>query len=319
MMQYWKTIPPLKALLAVEAVARLRSFTRAGEELNTSQSAVSHAVTLAESFLETRLFDRSARPIGLTAEGVEYVASLVSCLAQLSADTQALRSRKEADILTISCNLANGNYWLLPRLKDFHAAYPDIQVNMVTAFHGLASLDPGIDVAIRFGNGNWPGCESQLLFREQILPVASPGYIRQAGIASVPEDLLTHTLLHAKSNDKSWYDWRQWFACFEVAQPGPLLGPTFDNHLLMMQAALSGRGVALGWIGTATDFLLERQLLPVFDKPVILKEGLFAVVRDRKSPKCEVFLDWLSSYTRKHNKSLTAKFWRDPSPRAESQ
>ena len=236
-MQYWKTIPPLKALLAVEATARLRSFTRAGEELNTSQSAVSHAVTVAESFLETKLFDRSARPISLTREGREYVASLTGCLAQLSAETESLRSRQTGNILTISCNLAYGNYWLLPRLKYFHETHPDIQVNMVTAYHGMATLDPGIDVAIRFGMGDWPDLQAHLLFREQILPVASPGYRDRSDAVSSPADLIGHTLLHAHSNDKSWYDWPQWFEHFGTKPKGPLLGPTFDNHLLMMQAA----------------------------------------------------------------------------------
>ncbi|WP_206540290.1 LysR substrate-binding domain-containing protein [Leisingera sp. ANG-M1] len=308
-MHYWKTIPPLKALLAVEAVARLRSFTRAGEELNTSQSAVSHAVTQAESFLETKLFDRSARPVALTAEGTEYIASLSTCLAQLSADTQALRQRKEDNTLTISCNLAYGNYWLLPRLKGFHAAHPGVQVNMVTAFHGLSTLDPGIDVAIRFGRGSWPGCQSQLLFREQILPVASPGYIAQTGAASSPQDLLRHTLLHARSNDKSWYDWTQWFSYFGVRQSGPLPGPAFDNHLLMMQAALSGRGIALGWIGTATDFLQEGQLVPVLNTPVVLEEGLYAVARDRSSPRINAFLEWFANYTATEFRGQTQAHW----------
>lgn len=312
MMHYWKTIPPLKALLAVEAVARLRSFTRAGEELNTSQSAVSHAVTQAESFLETKLFDRSARPIALTADGTEYIASLSTCLAQLSADTQALRRRNEGNILTISCNLAYGNYWLLPRLKEFHAAHPDIQVNMVTAFHGLSSLDPGIDVAIRFGRGSWPGCQAQLLFREQILPVASPGYIEQTGAASNPQDLLHDTLLHARSNDKSWYDWAQWFSYFGVTPVSPLPGPSFDNHLLMMQAALSGRGVALGWIGTATDFLREGQLVPMFRKPVLLEDGLFAVTRDPRAPRVSAFLNWIDTYTRDQFNEPIKEFCASP-------
>ena len=312
MMQYWKTIPQLKSLLAVEAVARLRSFTRAGEELNTSQSAVSHSVTLAESFLETRLFDRSARPVALTPKGAEYVSSLTSCLAQLSADTQALRHRKEGNILTISCNLAYGNYWLLPRLKTFHEAHPDIQVNMVTAFHGLSSLDPGIDVAIRFGRGNWPGYQAHLLFHEQILPVASPGYVQTSDTISAPEDLLKHTLLHAHSSDKSWYDWSQWFSEFGVRPSGTLPGPSFDNHLLMMQSALSGRGVALGWIGTATDFLKEGQLVPVIDRPVILNEALYAVVRNQRDPRIAGFLDWISSHSNDQFKTLAERYWATP-------
>lgn len=309
MMQYWKTIPPLRALLAVEATARLRSFTRAGEELNTSQSAVSHAVTQAESFLGTQLFDRTARPIALTADGVEYLASLSACLAQLSADTHALRDRKAENTLTISCNLAYGNYWLLPRLKSFHEAHPDIQVNMVTTFHGLTTMDSSIDVAIRFGLGQWPGLKSHLLFRERILPVAAPGYVQEAPAITGPRDLLHHTLLHAQSADKSWYDWAQWFDHHGVPREEALKGPGFDNHLLMMQAALSGRGVALGWIGTATDFLREGQLVPLLDTPTLLQEGLYAVTKPRPNPRVERFLTWVQDHAHQDFRAEAAPWW----------
>lgn len=309
-MQYWKTIPPLKSLLAIEATARLRSFTRAGEELNTSQSAVSHAVTQAEEFLNTRLFDRSARPIAVTSEGAEYVASLSLCLAQMASDSQTLRQRRQENVLTISCNLAYGNFWLLPRLKDFHEAFPDIQVNMVTTFHGLAAFDSGIDVAIRFGRGAWPDYQAHLLFREQILPVASPAYIASSAAVSNPTDVLRHTLLHAKAMDKTWYDWPQWFHHFGVPTGGNLLGPTFDNHLLMMQAALSGRGVALGWIGTATDFLKDGQLRTILHDPIVLETGLFAVVRNRRDSRVDVFLEWITDYSAHQFNRSVAQFWK---------
>lgn len=308
-MQYWKTIPPLKSLFAIEATARLRSFTRAGEELNTSQSAVSHAVTQAEEFLNTRLFDRSARPIAVTSEGAEYVASLSLCLAQMASDAQALHQRRQENVLTISCNLANGNYWLLPRLKAFHEAFPDIQVNMVTTFHGLASFDSGIDVAIRFGNGSWPDCEAHLLFREQILPVAAPSYESSAIKVSAPADLLKHTLLHARAMERSWYDWPQWFKHFGVACGSTLPGPSFDNHLLMMQAAISGRGVALGWIGTAIDFLREGQLRPLLRTPVVLENGLYAVVRNRRNSRVDSFLGWITSYAADEFKRTVNQYW----------
>ena len=308
-MQYWKTIPPLKCLLAVEATARLRSFTRAGEELNISQSAVSHAVTLAEEFLDTRLFDRSARPIAVTSEGADYVASLSLCLAQISADSQAIRQRRQENVLTISCNLAYGNYWLLPRLKAFHEAFPDIQVNMVTTFQGLASFDSGIDVAIRFGRGSWPDCQAHLLFREQILPVAAPAYMNNAPKAFSPPDLLRHALLHARATERSWYDWQQWFQHFGVVSGNNLPGPTFDNHMSMMQAALSGRGVALGWIGTAVDFLSEGQLEPLLRTPVVLDDGLFAVVRNRRNPRADSFLEWITNYSAHQFKQLVAQYW----------
>ncbi|MCV2866773.1 LysR substrate-binding domain-containing protein [Albidovulum sediminicola] len=293
-MRYWKRIPPLKSLLALEAAARHASFTRAADELNVSQSAVSHAITTAETFLGAQLINRSTRPISLTPEGKAYVATLANCFTQLAAEADGLRRRRAADVLTISCNLAYGNYWLLPRLKGFHAAHPDLQVNMVTTYQGLASLDEGIDVAIRFGRGDWPGREARLLFRERIVPVASPDYVERNAPVRSAGDLLSHDLLHALSVERSWYDWQQWFEQFGVTAPNPLPWPMFDNHLLMMQAALSGRGVALGWIGTASDFLRQGLLVKVLDVPIVLDEGLYVVVRRQRDRRIERFLDWIT-------------------------
>ena len=309
MMRYIRTIPPFKTLLAVEAAARLKSFTRAGEELNISQSAVSHAVTQAEQFLDTRLFDRSARPVALTPEGRDYVASLSSCLGRLAEDAQALRQRKAREILTISCNLANGTYWLLPRLKAFQERFPDIQVNMVTTLEGLAALHDGIDVAIRFGDGKWPGTEAKLLFREQILAVAAPSYLRQITPVTRPADLLKHRLLHARSSERSWYDWPQWFAHFGVRTHGELPGSTFDNHLLMMQAAASGRGVALGWVATATGLFQDGLLEPVLHRPIMLTEGLYVVRRVGKDNRSKAFVDWIAENTKGDFASRASAHW----------
>ena len=171
----------------------------------------------------------------MTSEGKSYVATLASCFAQLAAEGQALRRRKARNVLTISCNLAYANYWLLPKLKGFHAAHPDMQVNMVTTYQGLASLDDGIDVAIRFGRGDWPGVTSRLLFQERIVPVASPDYMERNAPILRPADLLDHALLHALSIERSWYDWHQWFGHFGVAAPATPPGPTFDNHLMMIR------------------------------------------------------------------------------------
>lgn len=306
MMHYWKRIPPLKALFALEAASRHASFTRAAEELNVSQSAVSHAVTTAETFLGVPLIDRASRPISLTPEGKAYVATLASCFTQLAAEAEVLRRRTVPDVLTISCNLAYGNYWLLPRLKGFHAAHPDLQVNMVTTYQGLASLDEGIDVAIRFGNGHWPGFDSQLLFREAIVPVASPDYVERNATVRHPLDLLNHRLLHALSVERSWYDWQQWFEHFGIAFPNPLPGPKFDNHLLMMQAALSGRGVALGWVGTASDFLRQGALVKLLETPVTLEVGLHVVVRRRRDERIARFLDWITRHVAEEAESLHA-------------
>lgn len=292
-MKYWKKIPPLKSLLALEALSRHRSFSRAADELNVSQSAVSHSILTAESFLGVALVDRTSRPVSLTGAGQAYVATVSRCFRDLVAEAEALQRQKPKNTLTISCNLAVGNYWFLPRLKEFHALHPDLQVNMVTTYQGLASLDDGIDVAIRFGSGNWASASSLHMFDERIIPVASPEYLERNPPIKEPKDLLQHTLLHALSVERSWFDWQQWFEHFGVEIPKTLPGPTFDNHLMMVQYALSGRGIALGWLGTTSDFVRQGQLVEAFDTPVVLQEGQYAAFRDEPDQRVEKFLDWL--------------------------
>src|SRR5262245_58407638 len=156
-MRYWRHIPPLKSLLAVEATAQCGSFSNAATELNVTQSAVSHLVGQAEDYLGARLFDRASRPIRLTREGQRYVNAVISGLNILKAEGQHLQERKAATTLIVSCNLGYGNFWLLPRLKHFHDRHPAITVNMVTTYQGLPELTDGIDVANPLRQGELAG------------------------------------------------------------------------------------------------------------------------------------------------------------------
>jgi LysR family glycine cleavage system transcriptional activator len=159
----------------------------------------------------------------------------------------------------------------------------------------LAELTDGIDVAVRFGKGDWPDCRSQLLYRERIVPVASTVYLEQAPPIRRPKDLLKHTLLHAHALDKTWFDWNQWFEHFRVVCPTTLPGPGFDNHVLMMQAALTGGGVALGWIGTAGDFVHKHQLVEVLADEIDMDGGLYLVTKPNSysSSAQKSFAKWL--------------------------
>jgi LysR family glycine cleavage system transcriptional activator len=166
---------------------------------------------------------------------------------------------------------------------------------LVTTYQGLAELTEGIDVAVRFGKGDWPNCRSRLLYRERIVPVASAAYLEQAPPIRRPRDLLKHTLLHAHAVDKSWFDWNQWFDHFGIACPATLPGPGFDNHVLMMQAALTGGGVALGWKGTARDFVRKSQLVEVLQDEIDVDGGLYLVTHRDARPfrALSSFTDWL--------------------------
>lgn len=299
-MKYWEHVPPLRVLLAVEATARHGSFSRAAGELNVTQSAISHLVGQAEAFLDTRLFHRQSRPVQLTPEGRRYVDAIVTGLNVIRAEGEHLRNAARADRLTVSCNLAYASFWLLPRLREFHDLHPEITVNVVTAYQGLPPLTDGIDFSVRFGGGEWPDCTAHLLFAEQIVPVASASLAESLGGIAGPADLLGHTLLHARADDRTWFDWQQWFRHFGVVTPASLPGPTFDNHLMMMQAALAGSGIALGWIGTASEQVRRGQMVELLPERIDVSGGVYlvsrhAAVRNRASAR---FADWLTSMPR---------------------
>ncbi len=300
-MKFWEHIPPLKAMLAVEATARFGSFSKAASELNVTQSAVSHLVGQAEAFLNTQLFLRQSRPVQLTPGGRRYVDAIVSGLNIIRAEGEQLqRTAARADTLTVSCNLAYANFWLLPRLKEFHDLHPEITVNVVTAYQGLPPLTNGIDISVRFGNGDWPECVAHRLFSEQIVPVASASYAESLKMVQNPADLLDQTLLHARADDKSWFDWQQWFQHFGVSVKGNLPGPVFDNHLMMMQAALAGSGIALGWIGTASEQVKRGQLVELFPEKIDADGGVYLVSREATAwnKAAALFATWLMSMPR---------------------
>lgn len=297
-MKYWQHIPPLRVMLAVEATARLGSFSKAAVELNVTQSAVSHLVTQAEAFLAAQLFDRQSRPVKPTPEGQRYVNALVSGLNVIRSEGAALQRGRNTNGLTVSCNLAYANYWLLPRLKEFHEVHPEITVNMVTAYQGLPELSAAIDISVRFGKGDWPDCSSELLFSESIVPVASLAYVERAPAIAEPRDLLGHMLLHARADDKTWFDWYQWFDRFGI-RTSSLPGPLFDNHLTMMQAALAGEGIALGWIGTASEFVHAGQLVELLDRSIPADGGVYLVWRSGTPlpPATRTFANWILGRT----------------------
>ncbi len=296
-MKYWQHIPPLRVMLAVEATARLGSFSKAAVELNVTQSAISHLISHAEEFLSVRLFDRQSRPVQPTSEGQRYVNALVSGLNIIRSEGAFLQKGRTVNGLTVSCNLAFANYWLLPRLKKFHEMHPDITVNMVTAYQGLPDLSDAIDISIRFGKGNWPDCTAEHLLSEFIVPVASPAYVDRAPPVAAPGDFLGHLLLHARADDRTWFDWDQWFAHFGV-RTNSLPGPQFDNHLTMMQAALAGQGIALGWIGTSSEFVRAGQLVELFPEKVPAEGGVYLVWRTSVplSLAAKTFATWILSH-----------------------
>lgn len=230
---------PLNALRAFEASARHLSFTRAADELNVTQAAVSHQVKVLERRLSVTLFKRLPRGLMITAEGEALLPVLRDAFDRMADMLERLEGGRVREILMVGSVGTFAVGWLLPRLPAFQARYPFVDVRLSTHNNRVDMAAEGLDYAIRFGSGAWHGIEAVRLFEAPLSPLCIP---KIADALHEPADLLNRTLLRSYREE----EWASWFAAAGVARSTPLLkGIVFDSSLAMMEAALQGAGVAL--------------------------------------------------------------------------
>jgi LysR family glycine cleavage system transcriptional activator len=178
-MRLSSTLPPLQSLRAFATVARLLSFRRAGEELLITQSAVSHHIRELEQNLGVKLFIRKARGVELTPEGQQYFEFVRQAFDLIASGTSALRRRATKSWVRVSLLPSFAANWLVPRLRRFNEAHPDIELVLDPTLHLTNFAGGEADLAIRYGGGRWNEVESQLLMTESLTPVASPKLLRE--------------------------------------------------------------------------------------------------------------------------------------------
>ncbi|MFA3919296.1 LysR substrate-binding domain-containing protein [Ruegeria sp. 2012CJ15-1] len=245
----------MTTLAAFEASARLRSFTRAAEELFVTQAAVSRQIKILEQYLGVKLFDRTHRRVELTETGQKFQHAVSVALDLLANSAGAIRVDATPHDLTLGADLSMAHLWLMPRFPEFQAQFPEISVNIIASDSEEDSLKPGVDMALLYGDGNWPGFDTTLLVSEEIYPVCAPDYLKCNPTISDPSDFLEHTLLDLRGDRWDWVDWHQWFTKKKIPFSENMRSLGFNNLPLLVQAACAGQGIALGW-----DRLLDHQL-----------------------------------------------------------
>ncbi len=284
-------IPPVANLLAFEAVARRRSFAFAATELHLTASAISHQVARLESHLGVRLFERSAHGVRLSTAGDLYLARVSGALSAIGAATDDLR-QGVSNSLYVHCAPSLAILWLMPRLRAFALAYPEISLNL-SAAHTHSDFALGqADIDIRYGMPQWPGVEVEPLFQERIVPLASPAFIKKHRLKR-PEHLLDVPLIQSNVSVVQWPDW---FNAFADKRAPDRFAMRFDRAQMSLDAATQGLGVALESATIAGRHIAERKLRPVFGLEVaIVVKAHFAVypARHAKRPPVEAFLAWL--------------------------
>ena len=286
-----RRLPPLNTLPSFEAAARHLSFSKATDELHVTHGAVSRAVRHLEDHLGVLLFVRATRSISLTRAGASYAAQVRDLLEQLSAATAATKGVDSTGILSISTLDSFASRWLVPRLFGFRRLHGDIDVRLSTSERLVDFVSDGIDIAIRYGRGQYPGLDSELLMQEDLFPVCSPALLHGEHPLRTPADLKFQTLIH----DDFHIDWSMWLRAAGITGIDAHRGPRLTSSGQALQAAVIGEGVVLGRSGLVGDDMAAGRLVRPFDFKMPAGQAYYLVYppRARQRKKVEAFRDWL--------------------------
>lgn len=303
-------VPSLNALRVLEAVARHLSLTKAANELHVTPAAISHQIKGLEADLGIPLVERSGRRLRMTEAAQAGLGDLRVAFDRLTQAARKIREHGRSETLTVSTTPSFAAGWLIPRLERFRARQPDIDLRLDTSVRLLNLEREGIDAAIRYGAGDYPGLETVRLFNEGVFPVCSPAVCAGAHPLNEPADLKWHTLLHldwwhalpaagATGASGDWPDWRMWLLAAGVEGVDHTRGPRFSDSGMALQAARLGQGVALGSTSLVGDDLRAGTLVVPFALSIATRFACFLVYpKDTAAqPKIAAFREWLLSET----------------------
>ncbi|WP_245468837.1 MULTISPECIES: LysR substrate-binding domain-containing protein [Mesorhizobium] len=279
-----------------EAAARRQSFTAAAEELNISQPAVSKTIRLLEDATGLKLFRREHARLELTAEGRRLYKETQEAFDHLHMVISALRQKHSKDIVRVSFSASFVQLWLLPRLNDFKAQYPDVALRIEESGRDDQDLmEEDIDLSARLGTGKWPGVHAWHFATEEVGPVCSPAYLKEHGPIHLPVELVNHALLHCEERHRSRMGWREWLERNDVPVTRLTQGFVFTDALSTIEAAVLGQGVALGWKHLVHDHIRAGRLVCPIRLNYRSGQSIHIVMPAQRPPKrgAELFRDWL--------------------------
>jgi len=291
-------LPSLDLLKGFEAAARLLSFTRAGEELYLSQSAVSRQIQELEQQLGVVLFERRHRALSLTEAGQTLYAAAAQALATMRAVTDRLRAGRGRQTLSVTTTQSFASLWLIPRLASFTRKHPGLDVRISAETRVLDLERDGLDLAIRHGPANMVGPHALRLFGERVFPVCSPKLLEdKKRPLREPADLRHHVLLQYDDPDgrHPWMHWKTWLEVERLTELRPAGNLSFSGYDQIIPAAVAGHGVALGRSPLVRKLLASGELVAPFKRSADPARGYFAVLSRHSAARPEVadFLAWL--------------------------
>ncbi|WP_347985939.1 transcriptional regulator GcvA [Methylomonas sp. AM2-LC] len=306
------SLPPLNSLRAFEAAARHLSFKKAADELYVTPAAISHQIKALEDHLNVRLFHRGNRALVLTAVGQASLDKLQSGFNLLIAAVDEMRSFDTAPIFSVNVTPSFANKWLMPRLYHFVAKHPDIEVRITASTklvgsktmtvlqdRELVDVEHGnIDVAVRFGSGDFPGFEVEKLFTGQVVTLCSPTLLKGKQALKKPIDLANVTLLHVdpiyQIQQKSY--WEIWLEAMGIVDKvDPVRGMHFNHAYMALEAAVNGLGVAITHTMLAASDIGAGRLVIPFEKSLTMDFTYYLIYTQEsaQNPSFIAFRQWL--------------------------
>ena len=301
-----RRLPALNALKAFEAAARHESFTRAAEELCVTQGAVSHQVKALEAELAIKLFNRERQRLIITEAGRDYLAVVRDALDRIAVGTERLLQRQSVGVLTVSTSPDFAAKWLVHRLGHFAEAHAGIDLRVSATMHHVDFAREDVDMAVRHGDGNWPGLDAVELSAEQLFAVCSPKLLSGRRLGK-PADILKFPLLHLDSRA----DWRKWLQAVGISDANVKHGPVLNRASMVIDAAINGQGIALARTTLAAWDLLNGRLVRPFPESLRLSKTYWIVCpkATSKVPKIVTFRGWLLAEASQDLRRLKKRGW----------
>jgi LysR family transcriptional regulator, glycine cleavage system transcriptional activator len=297
-------LPPLNLLKTFEAAARHESFTRAAEELCVTQGAVSQQVKGLEAELGIKLFNRERQRLIITEAGRDYLVVVRDALDWIAIGTERILQRQNAGVLTVSTSPDFAAKWLVHRLGHFVEEHPGIDLRISATLHHVDFAREEVDMAVRHGDGNWPGLDAVQLSAEQLFAVCSPRLLSSRRRAGKPGDILNYPLIHLDSRT----DWTKWMSAAGVENAAVTHGPVLNRASMVIDAAINGQGIALARTTLAAWDLINGRLVRPFSDSLPLSKTYWIICPKATAnlPKIVTFRNWLQAEAAEDARRLKA-------------
>ena len=296
MAEFQRRLPPLSALIPFEAAFRLRSFTRAADELALSQASISRRVRELEIDLGLTLFERRRYDVEPTAAGETLAATVRVALNELAGTAQRLRAQAGGEVsLTIFSDMSLGNALVAPCVGEFQRLNPQLKLRILSSYEPIESLREDFDIGLQYGRWAEDQFSIEPIADDVIFPVCSPEFAQDLPSPVTPVDIASRPLLHLADVGRKWPDWRSFLAFFRLKEPKPIEGLVFNSYQICLDVAEQGEGIALGWGHSVKDRLASGRLMrvPGLTMPLVDIVNLYRRKSARTNATAEQFVTLL--------------------------